>query len=568
VRHIGNRQTARAGGHRPGRGTVTSRLRSAVRQPRRNVARAAMAVIMAAIGALVGATAPSSPALAVAGGTTPPPPLVCTGDGASGHRVQVIYVYEDVNNLSVYEPAIRQAIWEAQTNINDSARRDGGQRFLRYAHDNNGGTCHAVINTVQVPVGTTNTGNWIHENGFNADNRIYLMFGDHFDSCSTDIEGGDWDDSTPSASNRYNNRALRIIIPPGCMEGHTTTHELTHALGGVNAAAPHGDGGGHCTDGNETLCQTGSAAVCPDPISIRYLDCNGDDYFSLNPTGSYLPTHFNVALHSSYLDHGPPVIPVTAPLPLRPQYLKAVDVEGTSIAFAWRAPGNAQGITAYQIFRNAQLVAHIPASERRNTARVDWLAPNTLGYYSIRSVVTSGASSRYSTLTPGLAVTTTSGSATAGALESGAVMLLSNDNVQLDGDYQGAFQTLDNGNATTEDAGVLQHPRHEDVNQRWELTSAAGGTFAITSKFSGKCLSVLGGSTSVGAPLAQRTCTAAADQRWTFVPTSNGAYQLKNANSNLCVESDGLSADMLVRMEQGSCNTGLASQRWTLHRLS
>jgi hypothetical protein len=367
-----------------------------------------MAAIMIAGGALVGATTVSSPALAVAGGTSAVPPLVCTGDGTTGHRVQVVYLYENVNSFSLREAAIRQAIWEAQTNINDSARRDGGQRYLNFVHDSN---CQAVITTIQTPTGTTDGNHpWINASNLTANDRIYLVLGEE-----TTIDCGvswndhvEWD-STPSTSNLHNSRTSWIVYGDNCVDGHTVTHELAHSLGGVNLNAPNSDGNWHCNDGYETLCQPASGAVCPDPISIRYLDCNGDDYFSLNPTGIWLPTHFNAALHNLWLTAGSSVTPLTAPFPLPPQYLRAVDIQSTSIAFSFRPPGDTAGITAYEILRNGVLVATIPANEGRTTARVSGLPTNTTAYYNVRSRVTVGGTSRYSVASQGLAATTITG---------------------------------------------------------------------------------------------------------------------------------------------------------------
>ncbi|WP_347598798.1 RICIN domain-containing protein [Acrocarpospora sp. B8E8] len=524
---------------------------------------------MVAGGALVGAATVSAPALAVAGGTAAVPPLICTGDGASGNRVQIVYAYEDTNNLSLREAAIRQTIWEAQQNINDSARRDGGRRFLNVVHD---GSCHAIIDTVQVPVGETDTGKlvWLNDLGLNASNRIYLVFAEETEEFGRSWNDNVGHDGTPGTGNLHNSRASWIFIGMGSVNGHDVTHELAHALSGVSPDAPNYDGDYHCTDGYETLCQPVTGAVCPDPISIRYLDCNGDDYFSLNPTGSWLPTHFNAALHSLYLTAGSPVTPpLTDPFPLPPQYLRAVDIQGTSIAFNFRRPGDTAGITAYEILRNGVLVATVPASEWRSTARVDGLPPSTTAFYTVRSRVTVGGTSRYSTGSQGLTVTTITGSTEAGDVAPGAVMLLSNENVQPDGDYPGAYQTMDNNTAgpTEEDAWTKQYPRAETASQQWELTSATGGSYTLRSMHGGKCLSVYESSTSAGAYIVQSTCTAAANQRWTFMPVIGLTYQLRNANSNMCIQSENLSPDMEAALVQGTCSSSEPSQRWTVHQM-
>jgi hypothetical protein len=87
-----------------------------------------------ALAAAMLAVGPSSPAFAVPGGITAAPPLHCTGNGTDGNRVQMVYAYETgtPNRFTEREPIIRLAAWVAQQNVNDSARREGAQRWLRF----------------------------------------------------------------------------------------------------------------------------------------------------------------------------------------------------------------------------------------------------------------------------------------------------------------------------------------------------------------------------------------------------------------------------------------------------
>src|SRR5262249_7888196 len=98
--------------------------------------------------------------------------------------------------------------------------------------------------------------------------------------------------------------------------------------------APNSTRAGHCTDDYDTMCYKDSSGIaphlaCPDPGHEGLLDCNHDDYFSLNPApGTYLATHWNTA-DSSFLiagstpprrlrAHHPPHPPPPPPAPPPP----------------------------------------------------------------------------------------------------------------------------------------------------------------------------------------------------------------------------------------------------------
>ena len=92
------------------------------------LATSVLVLVTGAVGTVLpeAATAAPGPVAAV-------PSLQCIGDGTSGHRVQMLYVYEPGHErLADRERAIRLAAWEAQQNVNDSARQQGGQRWVRW----------------------------------------------------------------------------------------------------------------------------------------------------------------------------------------------------------------------------------------------------------------------------------------------------------------------------------------------------------------------------------------------------------------------------------------------------
>jgi hypothetical protein len=97
-------------------------------------------------------------------------------------------------------------------------------------------------------------------------------------------------------------------------------HELTHAMGAVQASAPHTTAWqDHCTDGQDYMCYddriygTNTPDEKPEYVALiaaerarpydpaaclgrEHYDCGGDDYFHPDPPeGSYLAGHWNLA---------------------------------------------------------------------------------------------------------------------------------------------------------------------------------------------------------------------------------------------------------------------------------
>ncbi|SCE91401.1 Ricin-type beta-trefoil lectin domain-containing protein [Micromonospora echinospora] len=524
-------------------------------------------VLAAAMTVAVGlAVAPTAPAAAIPGGTAAAPPLQCVDNGTSGHRVQVLYAYEPGSSrFAEREPAIRAAAWVAQQNVNDSAKRDGAQRWIRFLTGSTG--CHLTIDQVQVPAGTDAADNLVphlRSLGYDADDRNYLiLFENHRVNCAGASSEPITSPSAPGTGNQRNSVTSWVAFQPSCFTGHTFTHELTHALGGVQADAPHFDGGGHCTDGNETLCQSDSPTVCTDPLAVRLLDCGRDDYFAVSPQGSYLPTHWNAATDSRYLQAGTSVSPMTTIPALPPQVLRATDVEGTSLVLSYlpsMKPVGSGHTVDHQVLRNGTVVATVPGW--RTSVRLTGLATNTTATYTVRQRVTHGGVTRTSVDSQPLSVTTNSSTAAAGAAENGATMIFANDVV----DGSGTNLALDVlGFSEAENATVIQWPQNGEANQQWKMTSATGGTYTLTNNHSLKCLTPLGGATTVGTPVVQASCSGAAAQRWTFTALTGLTYHIK-ASSGLCVQAAGASTGALVALELATCSTTEPTQRWTTNR--
>jgi hypothetical protein len=528
------------------------------------------AASLAAVVSTVGGAA--SPAAAAPGGLAGPPPVRCADDGTSGHRIQWLYTYEPgTSRFAEREAQIRAAAWVAEQAVNDSARRDGAERWLRHQTTRTRyGECHITITQVQIPTGETNAGDWkekLRSLGYGAGNRIYMVFSENINlNCAYTINDGVGNDSTPSTDNLHNQRAFWVTFPRNCFDGHTVTHELAHALGGVLPGTPNSDNSGHCTDGNETVCQSPNPTACPDPLAVRLLDCNRDDYFAVNPQGWYLPTHFNAALHSMYLQHGASVPAMTTIPPLAPQNLRATDVEGTSIAFSFLPSISPQGGSFsedFQLLRNGAVVATIPTW--RPTVRLTGLTPGSSASYTVRHRVTVGGAVRTSADSQPVAVTTGSGTAPAGEAEPGSVLMLTNDLVD-----NGVNKAMDLfGFSETEGADIVNWPATGKVNQHWRVTATAPGSshYTLKSQHSLKCVAIQGGAAVAGALVVQQTCNGTQSQHWTFAVQSEVTYQIRPVGSaSLCVQSNGTGAG--AKLALGNCSTSEPSQRWTANRIA
>lgn len=118
-----------------------------------------------------------------------------------------------------------------------------------------------------------------------------------------------YDDDRPGPEN-YNTLGSLAWVSHGCMNYYVYTHELVHALGGVQLSAPNSDSGFHVNDFGDVMAS---------PIHIACeghdnIDCNHNDYFSGRAfQESYLDIHWNI-WNSPYLTSAPKytvVLPVT-----------------------------------------------------------------------------------------------------------------------------------------------------------------------------------------------------------------------------------------------------------------
>ena len=253
--------------------------------------------------------------LASAGGSTSSTAstrLGCYGDGRSGPRVQAVYARPESSRdrLDAMLTSFRGWAGAVERAFDDSARKTGGARHVRFATVPSGDGCALSVLPVALPASAFSsfsaTISALRDRGLDRPHVKYLVWADSTGYCGVATT---YRDDSPGQDN-LNNGAFPSYarVDTRCW-GKAETHEVVHMLGGVQATAPHSTRGMHCSDGSDVMCYDDGSkdgkqhAVCPAAQS-RLLDCRSDSYFSTSPpAGSYLARHWNVA-HSAFLAPG------------------------------------------------------------------------------------------------------------------------------------------------------------------------------------------------------------------------------------------------------------------------
>jgi hypothetical protein len=236
----------------------------------------------------------------------------CIGDGNSGPRFEVLYLYDVAkgSKYDTYLPSFRTWIADMNTIFDESAKQTGGRRQLRLVTDS---SCRPVV----TPVGVTakdlaSFGGSIEaviKQGFSKPERNYLMFADATVFCGV---GTVRPDTKPTLNNANNMGGSYSRADSGCWSGFVIAHEVMHNLGGIQLNAPNSSGGWHCTDENDVMCYSDAphypavknACTTGAWEKGNFFDCNKDDYFNTNPDiCNYLANNWNTA-NSSFL-HNP-----------------------------------------------------------------------------------------------------------------------------------------------------------------------------------------------------------------------------------------------------------------------
>ncbi len=244
--------------------------------------------------------AATTPTEAEAGATNAVP---CYGDGVSGSRVQAIYAVssDQVDRYASVAPLIASTYAPRTDAVYFNSAAVGGQvRHIRWVTTPD---CQLdVIHVVLSPTGDdslTNTRTELKNLGLTGADRKYLVWMDANVYCGI---ANVTSDAQPGEANAANRGPTFGRVDAGCW-GYASAveaHELAHTLGAVQLSAPHSNGSWHCTDEYDRMCYddgSGATLTYPCPSSAEAIfDCNGDDYFNVNPApGSWLETHWNLA---------------------------------------------------------------------------------------------------------------------------------------------------------------------------------------------------------------------------------------------------------------------------------
>ena len=286
--------------------------------------------------------APAAPARQPNRGYLPAAVLpVCTGDGTTGPRVQLVYARPagTPDRYDAYAASFQTWAAQIDAGVKESAEQTGGTRRIRYVHD---ASCIPTISRLVLTAPTANDfgvfASEVREAHNGRTDRRFLVWMEAASFCGLAEFGVDDRPDWRNENNTGPSRVGRVDtgcwgIPGALAEGH----ELFHTLGAVQYSAPNSTGFGHCLDEIDRMCGGDSSGKpvfmrCPDGREDLF-DCNHDDYFHTHPpAGSYLATHWNTA-DSRFL---------TAP-PAAPGDIVAVSTED-SATVRWTTPPETTGV--------------------------------------------------------------------------------------------------------------------------------------------------------------------------------------------------------------------------------
>ncbi len=507
--------------------------------------------------------------------------IACDGDGRSGKRIQVLYLYEFGNPSRYREYLASFRTWAAGVDaiFDASAAETGGSRRLRYVTTPD---CKVDVAEVQVPAGALASFEAnitaLRELGYNRTDRKYLIFADTKVYCGIGTFIGD---RRPGRGNRNNGGPSYGRTDAGCWSAAVAAHELAHNLGAVLSSAPNASKAGHCVDDYDLMCHRDDRAtplrvVCGDRGHELRLDCNHDDYFHTDPSpGSYLAKNWNVAdnqflLRGKNRDTAPPPADTAAadtePADIGPPAGASTDAStddsGAAPSGEAGAPDGApagpspdradpptpSSAGATPTSPPPPQRAVLESGETTSTStRLVWpaAAPGTRYVVVVdgRAVATTEATRarliglrpdteyRLQIVLPGAVgphtAPVTLRTAPAAQPAADTWFLLGNSLTGGAADLYGA---------RTANGTPIVHNRAEGgAQQLWKLTPAGDGSFQLVSKVTGKCVVPLRNHPVVGTPLVQGTCSKDdTTQHWWIGRTAYG-FTLRTALGDLVV---------------------------------
>jgi len=251
----------------------------------------------------------------------------CAGDGVSGRRIRVFYVFpsDTTSRAAAFERWIRESVVLADRNLDRQSPGIPGQHLRMYCRNGRKVTVSAIR---LLPIADSSftfgdvvaslldrTAHGLGDADFDAQRFTYVVFVDNVTCCYGPAgQGTIYFDDRADPSGNLNNlisagpRFSMVEIGGSPASGaYVFLHEVGHTLGAVQHTAPHSSGAGHCYTGYDVMCYADDGPwfagggtmepVCPPmPDGQRPFDCQGGDYYEVDPApGSYLDEHWNTA---------------------------------------------------------------------------------------------------------------------------------------------------------------------------------------------------------------------------------------------------------------------------------
>jgi len=297
-----------------------------------------------------------------------PDGIACIGDGATGYRVQALYVVptDRTNRASTVVPTIRATYApRVESQFARSAAETGGEAHVRFVTSATAAGCELDVQVVTVPSTADDsfsaTADALRSAGYDRSDRKYLVWMDSNVVCGV---GSVYGDSRPTQDNFNNGYAAQYARADSGCWNYAEAHELMHNLGGVQPNAPNATPNFHCTDEPDDMCydDDGSGPVVTRSVCTgrdgTLFDCNHDDYFLAGTPAAdtYLATHWNTYdsrwIHRGALapvtpTNAAPTVSVTAPASATTGQAVALDgsvaddglPSGSAVTQQWTASG-------------------------------------------------------------------------------------------------------------------------------------------------------------------------------------------------------------------------------------
>ncbi|WP_369147899.1 RICIN domain-containing protein [Streptomyces sp. R44] len=118
------------------------------------------------------------------------------------------------------------------------------------------------------------------------------------------------------------------------------------------------------------------------------------------------------------------------------------------------------------------------------------------------------------------------------------------------------------GGSITDGAAAVQWTCGSQLNQQFTASDQGNGYVRLINRNSGKCLDVANGSTADGAAVVQWTCGNQPNQQWTLTDTGDGYLRVVSRSSGKCLDvADGSTADGAA-VVQWTCGSQ-PNQQWS-----